>query len=102
MISDDMWDLKGSTNVGQSGSGLRMKEYSTFPNIVGLEPHYQMQFNVIPRTLILGGSAEVQLAYSIAPADKESKHELTWRKIDKRKYFPDNNAFVSLLFQSFG
>ena len=29
-----------------------MKRYSIFPEALGLEPHHQVQFNVIPRTLI--------------------------------------------------
>ena len=31
---------------------MAMKEYSTFPKAPGLEPHYQMKFSVLPRTLI--------------------------------------------------
>ena len=49
---------------------MPMRGYSTFPK--GLEPSQQMQFNVISRTLILGGShpsAELQSACSRAPAD---------------------------------
>ena len=33
---------------------MEIKEYSTFPRSQKLEPHHQMQFSVIPRTLLLG------------------------------------------------
>ena len=52
---------------------MAMKEYSTLPNALKLEPYRQMQFSVISRTLIEWGgvyaSAEMQLAYSSTPAD---------------------------------
>ena len=32
---------------------MTMKEYSTFPNALELELHYQMQFSVTSRTLVL-------------------------------------------------
>ena len=47
-----------------------MKEYSIFPKPLGLEPHYQMQFRVIPRTLVLErcySSAVIQSVYSTVP-----------------------------------
>ena len=57
-----------------------MKGYSTFTKAPGLEPHYQMQFSVMHRTLVGGrglvwlvdltpSSVEVQLAYITAPTD---------------------------------
>ena len=49
-----MWPLDGTltgTNtLGQSEPGvIAMKEYSTLE----LEPHHQMQFGVIPKTLFI-------------------------------------------------
>ena len=49
-----------------------MKEYSTYPNALRLEPYNQMQFSVISMTLVGGGSyssTEMQSVYSTAPAD---------------------------------
>ena len=34
---------------------MAMKEYSTFPKASGVEPHHQVQFSVICKTLIDGG-----------------------------------------------
>ena len=33
---------------------VAVKEYSTFPKVSELQPHHQMQFNVIPRMLVSG------------------------------------------------
>ena len=52
-----------------------MKKYFTFPKIPVLHPHHQMQFRVIYRTLIRGGSyhsADVQSTYSTAPVNRAS------------------------------
>ena len=51
-----------------------MKDYSTFTQTLGLEPHHQMHFSVISRKLIWqeGGSyftAKMQLVHSTTPAD---------------------------------
>ena len=35
---------------------MTKKEYSPFPKSQGQEPFYQIQFSVISRTLIVGGS----------------------------------------------
>ena len=35
---------------------MAMKEYSTLPKTPGQEPHHQMQFNFISKTLVGGGS----------------------------------------------
>ena len=48
---------------------MAMKEYSMFPTSVGLEPHHQIQFCVIPQTPLEGGEhftllQRMQLAYS--------------------------------------
>ena len=51
-----------------------MKGYSTVSKVSQLEPHHQMQLDVISRRLVGGGSypsAEMQSAYSTAPADKD-------------------------------
>ena len=41
--------LTSTTTLGQSGPGSNSnEEYSTFHKAAGLEPHYQMQFRVIP------------------------------------------------------
>ena len=32
---------------------MAMKVYSTFLKASGLKPHYQIQFNVIPKTLVV-------------------------------------------------
>ena len=42
---------------------MAMKEYSKFPKAPGLEPHHQMQFSFIPRTLTdvcVGGIASLK------------------------------------------
>ena len=44
--SNDQWHV----NLGVKA----MKEYSTFPRALELEPHHQIQFNVILRTLLRG------------------------------------------------
>ena len=46
---------------------MGIKRYSTFPKTSALEPHHQMQFSVITKTLVLGvsySSAEMQSGYS--------------------------------------
>ena len=51
---------------------MAMKEYSTFPKAPRLQPHHQMQFCVISRTLVVERSypfVEMQLVYSTASAD---------------------------------
>ena len=55
---------------------MAMKGNSTFPKALGQEPHHQMEFSVIPRILDAGveesyPSAEIQLAYFTAPANKD-------------------------------
>ena len=53
-----------------------MKGYATFPKASGLDPHYQIQFSIISRSLGGGSggasypSTEVHLMYSTAPFDK--------------------------------
>ena len=49
-----------------------MKEYSTISKVFEVKSHHQMQFRVIPWTLVGWGSyssAAVQSVYSIAPAN---------------------------------
>ena len=56
-----------------------MKGYSTYLKAPGVEPHYQMQFSVMPGTMVKVRSyltAEVQLAYSTAPTDRAFKNIL--------------------------
>ena len=60
-----------------------MKEYSTFHKAAGFETHHQMQFDVLSRTLVGGGSyfsAEAQSKYSTAPADSVIV-DLVWKTI---------------------
>ena len=45
---------------------MAMEVYYTFSKDLRFEPHHQMLFSVIPRTLV---SAEVQSKYSTALAD---------------------------------
>ena len=47
---------------------MTVKEYSTFSKDLELEPHHQMQFSIISRTLLWEGyfSAEMQSVYSTA------------------------------------
>ena len=50
------------------------KEHFTFPKVLELEPHYQMQFSVTFREVVGGEgescpSAEMQSVFSTAPAD---------------------------------
>ena len=51
-----------------------MKQHSTFLKAPRLEPHHRMQVSVMPghsfgEEVGLSSSAEMQLAYSTAPAD---------------------------------
>ena len=52
---------------------MAIKRLSTFLKVPRLEPHHQMQFSVIPRTLVGGvgvsPSTEMQLAYSTTLAN---------------------------------
>ena len=51
---------------------MAIKRYFTFPKAPGLQPHPQMQFSIISRTLIGVGSflsAEIHWMYSSAPAN---------------------------------
>ena len=47
-----------------------------FPKVPGSEPHHQMQFSVILKTLMVGvgsdGFAEMQLEYSAAPTNRSA------------------------------
>ena len=65
-----------------------MNVYSTFSRVSGLEHHYQMQFNVIFRTLVgqegSYSSGETQSAYSTAPADWAD--ELEENKLEENKF----------------
>ena len=51
-----------------------------FPKTPGLKPHHQMQFSVISRTLVGASylSAEMQLAYSLAPINWAKELVVYW------------------------
>ena len=81
---------------------MALKGYTTFPKVPGLEPHHQVQFNVIPLETRCWGvsypSTEVQPAYYTAPVNKALKWrmanmcrdmniEILWRIITQRKEF---------------
>ena len=62
-----MLPLKARGNQG----GMVIMEYFTFTKAQGQEPHLQIQFIAISRTLIAGiyPSSEVHLTYFTVPAD---------------------------------
>ena len=71
MGPEQILSLQIKVNLGV----IAMKMYSTFPKALGQELNDQMQFIVIPRTLIGSGggshySSEMQSAYSTASGDR--------------------------------
>ena len=48
-------DVNSCNQVRVDQGEMAMKRYSTFPKSQGLEPHHQMQFNFVPKTLVSGG-----------------------------------------------
>ena len=56
------WDLNRCYHSGSEGTGVMViKEYSKFLRYPELEPQYQMQFSVIARTFLEGGSVLISM-----------------------------------------
>ena len=91
---------------------ISINGYSIFFKVLGLEPHYQMKFSVIPRTFVGVGSdlsVEMQSAYSIDSANwvrfnfwynaKKDKNETWchityWQEKDTNKLGKDSPTFM--------
>ena len=52
LFNDPRRSQTSTTNLGHSGPGSNDKGYTTFPKFPRLEPHYQMRFSIISRTLV--------------------------------------------------
>ena len=78
---------QGQHELGSNGN----EEVLHIPQSSRLEPHPQMQFSVIYRTLLVGmsySSAELQLVYSTAPAEWTIKYLVEWFCIHWYFYHP--------------